>query len=115
MNKIYHLSTCDTCRKILAQLDTNGVELINLREQHVSAEDLDFMKSKTGSYELLFNKRAQKYKALAEDQKPVTDDDFRTLILGEYTFLKRPAAIIGEKVIVGNDPKSVEELKKCLS
>jgi arsenate reductase len=99
----------------LAQINTVGVELINLREQHVSAEDLDFMKTKIGSFEALFNKRAQKYKVLPENLKPATDKDFRALILSEYTFLKRPAAIIGEKVIVGNDPKSVDELKKCLS
>ena len=115
MNRIYHLSTCDTCRKILAQLNTSGIELINLREQHISPEDLDFMKSKTGSYESLFNKRAQKYKLLSDDQKPVKDSDFRPLILSDYTFLKRPAAILGEAVVAGNDTRSVEELKHLVN
>jgi arsenate reductase len=115
MNRIYHLSTCDTCRKILAQLNTSGIELINLKEQHISPEDLDFMKSKTGSYESLFNKRAQKFKLIPEDQKPAKDSDYRPLILSEYTFLKRPAVILGEAVIAGNDARSVEALKQLVN
>jgi arsenate reductase (glutaredoxin) len=114
MKRIYHLSTCDTCRKILSQINTEGVELINLREQNISKEDLDFMKKKTKSYEALFNKRAQKLKEMPADKKPVSEADFKKLILKEYTFLKRPAAIIDDMVIVGNDKQSVEALVKAL-
>jgi arsenate reductase len=114
MKRIYHLSTCDTCRKILSTLDLSDVELINIREQNISKEDLDFMKKQTKSYEALFNKRAQKLKELPENKKPVKDADFKKLILKEYTFLKRPAAIIDNQVIVGNDPKSVQALQAAL-
>ena len=62
----------------------------------------------------LFNKRAQKLKELPENKKPVKDADFKKLILKEYTFLKRPAAIIDNQVIVGNDPKSVQALQAAL-
>ena len=114
MRRIYHLSTCDTCRKILSTLDLSDVELINIREQNISKEDLDFMKKQTKSYESLFNKRAQKLKELPENKKPVKDADFKKLILKEYTFLKRPATIIDNQVIVGNDPKSVQALQAAL-
>ena len=114
MRRIYHLSTCDTCRKILSTLDLSDVELINIREQNISKEDLDFMKKQTKSYESLFNKRAQKLKEMPENKKPVKDADFKKLILKEYTFLKRPAAIIDNQVIVGNDPKSVQALQAAL-
>ena len=114
MQRIYHLSTCDTCRKILAQINTSGIELINLREQNISKEDLDLMKKSTKSYEALFNKRAQKLKELPEDKKPVKESDFKKLILQEYTFLKRPAAILDGKVIVGNDKKAIEALISAL-
>ena len=114
MNKIYHLSTCDTCRKILAQLNTNNVELVNLRETNISAEDLDAMYKKVGSYEALFNKRAQKCKLLADDQKPKSDIDYRQLILSEYTFMKRPAAILGKNILVGNDKTTVANLISTL-
>lgn len=114
MRRIYHLSTCDTCRKILSTLDLSDVELINIREQNITKEDLDFMKRQTKSYEALFNKRAQKLKEIPENKKPVKDADFKKLILKEYTFLKRPAAIIDNQVIVGNDPKSVQALQAAL-
>ncbi|MBK9745076.1 MAG: arsenate reductase family protein [Saprospiraceae bacterium] len=114
MRRIYHLSTCDTCRKILSTLDLSDVELINIREQNITKEDLDFMKKQTKSYEALFNKRAQKLKEIPENKKPVKDADFKKLILKEYTFLKRPAAIIDNQVIVGNDPKSVQALQAAL-
>jgi arsenate reductase len=114
MNRIYHLSTCDTCRKILAQLKTSNVELINLRGRCVSPDDLDIMFRSAGSYEALFNKKAQKWKAMAPEVRPVSDEAYRALILEEYTFLKRPAAMIGKEVFVGNDAKTVEALKKAL-
>ncbi len=114
MKRIYHLSTCDTCRKILSQINAEGVELINLREQNISKEDLDLMKKYTKTYEALFNKRAQKLKEMPEEKKPVKDADFKKLILKEYTFLKRPAAIIDDQIIVGNDRSAVESLIKAL-
>ncbi|MBK8626425.1 MAG: arsenate reductase [Saprospiraceae bacterium] len=114
MRRIYHLSTCDTCRKILAQINTEGLELINLREQNINKEDLTVMKKHTKSYEALFNKRAQKLKEMPVELKPVEDLDFKKLILKEYTFLKRPAAIIDDKIIVGNDKNAVDALKQAL-
>jgi arsenate reductase len=62
---------------------------------------LDFLKEKTGSYEALFSKRAIKYKTLGLKNKNFSDQDFRQLILDEYTFLKRPVLIDGEKVAIG--------------
>ena len=115
MKKIYHLSTCDTCRKILSQLNLEGVEIINIRENNISREDLDLMKKQTKSYESLFNKRAQKLKDIPENKRPTKDVDFKKLILKEYTFLKRPAAFIDGKVIAGNDKTSIDALIKALS
>lgn len=114
MNKIYHLSTCDTCRKILSLLQTDNLKLINLREENINKEDLDLMKKQMGSYEALFNKRAQKLKLMSDDEKPTKDSDYKKLILSEYTFLKRPAAIIDGKVYAGNDKLTVEKLVAVL-
>jgi len=76
-------------------------ELIDIKSTHIDAKTLDFLKEKTGSYEALFSKRAIKYKTLGLKDKPLKDEDFRELILDEYTFLKRPVLIDGEVVIVG--------------
>ncbi len=114
MKRIYHLSTCNTNKNILAKINTNGVELINIKMQHISPDDLEFMQKQTGSYEALFNKNAQKYKAMSPNEKPVSEADFKTLILSHYTFLKRPAAILDDVVITGSAPESVARLIKIL-
>lgn len=114
MKRIYHLSTCDTCRNILSQINTDGVELINLREQNITKEDLELMKKHSKSYEALFNKRAQKLKEMPMEKKPVKEADFKKLILQEYTFLKRPAAILENEIIIGNDKNAVQSLINAL-
>ncbi|MBK9257508.1 MAG: hypothetical protein IPM42_18760 [Saprospiraceae bacterium] len=114
MRKIYHLSTCDTCRKILMILNTGNVELVDIKKQNISSDDLDLAAKVIGSYEALFNKRAQKLKTMTKSEHPSTEDEFRKLILEEYTFLKRPLAIIGNKVFAGNAPKTVAEMKEAL-
>lgn len=51
---------------------------------------------------------------MPDDKKPVKEADFKKLILKEYTFLKRPAAIIDGEIIVGNDKIAVAALIKAL-
>ena len=76
-------------------------ELIDIKANNIDAKTLDFLKQKVGSYEALFSKRAIKYKSLSLKDKSLKDEDFRQLILDEYTFLKRPVLINGDKVVVG--------------
>lgn len=115
MKRIYYLSTCQTCMKILAKLQTQNAELINLKQKNVSPEDLDMMYQRTGSYESMFNKRAQKWKSLPESERPQSDEQFRELILNEYTFLKRPAVIADGEIALGNDNASVVKMIELIN
>jgi arsenate reductase len=84
--------------------ELNGLdefELIDIKSNNIDAVTLDSIKEKLGSYEALFSKRAIKYKTLGLKDKNLSDQEFRQLILDEYTFLKRPVLIDGDKVIVG--------------
>ncbi|HPN72346.1 MAG TPA: arsenate reductase, partial [Saprospiraceae bacterium] len=64
-NKIYHLSSCSTCVKILGCLnDKSGIELINIKEKNISAKDLDYAAKIVGSYEQLFSRRALKFRSM---------------------------------------------------
>ena len=102
MKRIYYLSSCDTCRRMMKEFDAlNEFELIDIKSSNIDSTTLDFLKEKTGSYESLFSKRAIKYKTLGLKDKNLSDQDFRQLILDEYTFLKRPVLINGESVVVG--------------
>ena len=102
MKRLYYLSTCDTCRRLMKEFSAiNEFELIDIKANNIDAKTLDFLKEKVGSYEALFSKRAIKYKSLSLKDKSLKDEDFRQLILDEYTFLKRPVLIDGEYVLIG--------------
>lgn len=114
MKKIYHLSSCNTCQRILAETGTEGFEVIDVKGQIISEEDLDYAKSKIGSYEDVFNKRAIKYRQDGWKEKDLTDEQFKELILKEYTFMKRPLYFVGKDVFAGNAKKTVEAIKEKL-
>ena len=102
MKRIYHLSTCDNCRKLIKAFNPSAdFELVDIKTNSIDAPTLDLLKAKVGSYEALFSKRAIKYKSLGLKDKNLSEDDFRNLILEEYTFLKRPVLIDGDKIVIG--------------
>jgi arsenate reductase-like glutaredoxin family protein len=115
VKKIYHLSSCNTCQRILKETGTEGFEVVDVKEQLISPEDLDRAKEKFGSYESLFNKRAMKYRQRGLNEQDLSDEQFRELILEEYTFMKRPIYFVDEDIFAGNAKKTVEEIKNALS
>jgi len=115
MKKIFYLSTCDTCLRILAEWKAPAsFELQNIKEKNISAAELDFAAKKLGSYESLFSRRALKYKSMGLADKKLTEKDYRKLILEEYTFLKRPVLINGQDVFAGNPKSTVMAAKKSI-
>lgn len=53
-NKIYHLSQCSTCQKIMSSLDTSSCEIQDIKQSTISEKELDQMAKMAGSYEALF-------------------------------------------------------------
>jgi len=86
----------------------------DIKTEAITPAQLDEMKKMAGSYEALFSRRAMKYKEMGLKDKKLTESDYRRLILDEYTFLKRPVAILNKTIFVGNDKKTVESLKKAI-
>lgn len=116
MRKIYHLSSCKTCQRIIGELDGGkGFEMQDIKQNNISAEELDGLKDKTGSYEALFSRRSMKYRAWGLHEKELTEADYRRYILEEYTFLKRPVIIIDDEVFIGNAKKTVAAAKEKAS
>jgi arsenate reductase-like glutaredoxin family protein len=108
MKRIYHLSTCSTCKRIINEINPDStVELVDIKINNIDASTLDWVKSKVGSYEALFSKKAQKYRLQGLHEKQLSEDDYRALLLEEYTFLKRPFCINGENVTIGNTKDQV--------
>ncbi len=115
MKKIYHLSTCDTCRKIIQRL--GGLEDYikqDIKTEAISAAQLKEMKDMAGSYEALFSRRAIKYKEMKLKDQVLKENDYKRLILEEYTFLKRPVIISGNHIFIGNEEKNVAAAEKAI-
>lgn len=112
MKKIYHLKTCDTCRRMLKEIDTSDYILQEIKTNPITVKQLDELFELTNSYEVLFSRRAKKYKQMDLKNQILTEQDYRQLILDEYTFLKRPVIIKGNEVYVGNTKKRVDTFKK---
>lgn len=114
MKKVYYLSTCSTCARILDELalKKRGFGFQDIKTEPITAAQLDEMKKMAGSYEALFSRVALKYKTL--DPKPSREPEYRKLILKEYTFLKRPVIISGSHIFIGNTKKNVEAARAHL-
>ncbi|HET6245437.1 MAG: hypothetical protein H0V01_13640 [Bacteroidetes bacterium] len=114
MKKIYYLKTCSTCIKIIKELNlANSFVLEDIKTKKLSETELDFLASKAGSYEGLFNKRARKLSDLKN--QVFNEQVYRELILKEYSFLKRPVFLIDDEVFAGNSKSVIETIKKQLN
>tara|TARA_B100000508_G_scaffold141097_1_gene146929 strand:- start:11113 stop:11475 length:363 start_codon:yes stop_codon:yes gene_type:complete len=114
MKKIFHLSSCNTNQKILKEINPgDDVELQDIKKENIDEKTLDFIKSKVGSYEKMFSKRAMKYRSMGLNEMDLSEQDYKKYMLEEYTFLKRPFIILEDQVFVGNAKKTVEAAKQA--
>jgi arsenate reductase len=109
MKKIYYLSTCSTCSRIIKELQLdNSFEFQDIKSNKITVEQIEEMENLSGSYESLFSRKAMKYKSMGLKEKVLSETDYKSLILDEYTFLKRPVFIIDNKIFIGNSKKVIE-------
>jgi arsenate reductase len=115
MRKIFYLSSCDTCRKIIKSLP-NGSDLIyhDIRQDTITVKELEEMQTLAGSYEALFSKRAQLYTERGLKNQTLTEEDYKSLILEHYTFLSRPVFIIDNEIFIGNSQQNMLKVMKAL-
>jgi arsenate reductase (glutaredoxin) len=85
--------------------------LQNIKEKNIETDVLDAVAKKLGSYEAVFSRKAMKFRSMGLHEKQLTEQDYRQLILDEYTFLKRPVIIIGDDVFAGNTKVTIEAAK----
>ncbi len=116
MKKIYHLSTCNTCQRILKELQpSSDVVLQDIKTEAMTAAQLEEMQALSGSYEALFSKRARLYREKDLKNQNLKEEDFKTYILEHYTFLKRPVILVNDQIFIGNTAKTVAAAKEALS
>ncbi|WP_321286600.1 ArsC/Spx/MgsR family protein [uncultured Sunxiuqinia sp.] len=113
--KVYYLSTCDTCRRIMKEVGVDdSFEQQDIKFSPVTEYQVEALYKYTGSYEALINKRARKLKGVLAENPISGDADYKKLLLMDYTFLKRPVFEINGQLFVGNASKVVEEIKEAL-
>ncbi|MCB0654215.1 MAG: arsenate reductase [Saprospiraceae bacterium] len=109
MKKIYYLSTCSTCKRIIEELGIgDDFEMQDIKFDKITPEQLDTMAARAGSYEALFSKRSRQFRPLGLHEKVLTEADYKKYILEEYSFLKRPVLLIDGDIFVGNSKQVVE-------
>ena len=114
MKKIYHLSSCSTCQRIIKTLEPSAdVILQDIKTEQITEEQLQEMKEMAGTYEALFSRRAMKYRSMGLNELELSEEDYKRYILEEYTFLKRPVMISGDQIFVGNSKKVVEQAQSA--
>ncbi len=110
MKKIYFLKTCDTCKRIINSINTDGFILQDIKTDPITVKQIEEMCALSGTYEALFSRRAKKYKAMDLKNQFLSETDLKQLILDEYTFLKRPVIIFNDMIFIGNSKNNIEAL-----
>jgi len=115
MKKVYYLKTCNTCVRILKELNlTSDFILQDIKTEEITVKQLDEMKILAGSYEALFSKRAKLYKEMDLKNQTLDERDYKHYILDHYTFLSRPVIIYNNHIFIGNSKKVVEAAKNVI-
>lgn len=115
MQKVYYLSTCDTCKRVMEEIDIPSSFIKqDIKVQGITQDELDELFNLSYSYEDLFSRRAKLYQERGLKNKNLLEEDYKALILEHYTFLKRPVIVNNNKIFIGSSPKTVAAAKKFL-
>ena len=112
MKKVYYLKTCNTCLRILKELNlSSDFMLQDIKIEPITVKQLEDMRELADSYESLFSKRSKLYTEMGLKNQVLEERDFKHYILEHYTFLSRPVIIIDNEIFIGNSKKTIEAVK----
>lgn len=115
MQKVYYLSTCDTCKRVMDAIEIPSSFIKqDLKMNNLSAEELNALVKLTGNSETLFSRRAKLYQERDLKNKNLQEEDFKNLILEHYTFLKRPIIVNKDEIFVGSSSKTITAAKNAI-
>lgn len=98
----------------MSEFDLTGFEQREIKSKPVTEEELQEMYALSKSYEALFSKKSTQIKERNLEVKSLNEEDFKTLILEDYRFLKRPVFIVNQEIFIGSDKKNIELLREKL-
>ena len=98
----------------MKELDFTGFDLHEIKSTAITEAELIEMKDLAGSYDALFFFFFNNYKKLGLKDQQLSEDEIKNYILSDYTFLKRPVVVDGDKIFIGNEKKNLEALGQYL-
>ncbi|MEL6231199.1 MAG: Spx/MgsR family RNA polymerase-binding regulatory protein [Cyanobacteria bacterium J06636_28] len=114
--QVYGIPNCGTCKKALKWLDANGVDydFINTKEQPPSREQIaDWVATLTARP--MRNTSGMSYRALGEDKKTWSDEQWIEAFADDVMLLKRPLFVKDKQaVLVGFRAKETELQEKLV-
>mgnify|MGYP000064794643 FL=1 len=111
--KLYGLPHCSTCQKAVAYLEGKGVEIEkfhDVKEDRLSKKEIEKLVKLAGGVDKVFSKRAMKYRSMGLNEMDLSDKELLDHMAEEYTFIRRPVLVYGDKALAGFSKKKYEEL-----
>lgn len=108
---VYHLKTCDTCRKAIKSLTAAGhdLSLIDVRADGVDGNVLQSLIEDHG-WETVLNRRSTTWRGLSDQDKNGIDNAKAAGLIADHpTLLKRPVILSSERTTIGWT-KDVQEI-----
>ena len=108
MITIFTLKSCDTCKKALKWLDSEGIAYQNhdVRADGLSRQKITDIVQSVG-WEVALNRRSTTWRQLEEGRKADVDAQKAVDLIEEHpTLLKRPVFVVGDTMVVGFDAKA---------
>ena len=115
MDTYIYLSTCNTCMRILKELNLpKGTKLQDVKHQPINQAQLEALYGVTQSYEQLINKRSRVLQALNKAGKTLDEMGYKQLLETEYNCLKRPILHWENNFYLGNAKKMVAAMQQAV-
>jgi arsenate reductase len=112
--EVYGIPNCGTCKKALQWLQTNNIEykFINTKENPPARQQIEAWVKSLGSQPMR-NTSGQSYRALGEERKTWSDEQWIEAFTQDTMLIKRPLfAKAGTAVMVGFKGKNEEIQQK---
>ncbi|HEX8636579.1 MAG TPA: ArsC/Spx/MgsR family protein [Pyrinomonadaceae bacterium] len=100
----YWSENCSTCQKAKKFVERHGIkdfELRDIKNNPLSPIEVVRLVEMLGSADELFSRRAVKYREMKLNERELSEAEMIDLMTNEYTFLKRPILVVGDKAIAG--------------
>jgi arsenate reductase (glutaredoxin) len=108
---MYWLPHCTTCQKAVQYLEKKEIDVAKFRDIKTDPLDrkaIEQLAGLVGGVDELFSRRARKYRAMNLSERELSSEEMIQLMAEEYTFIKRPVVVRGERGIAGFTPKSYD-------